>query len=149
MVTEAGVRAVLQTVMDPEIPTASIVDLGMVEAVRASEDGVEVDLVPTFSGCPALDVIREDVRAALAKAGVSATVRFVTAPAWTTDRIVPAGRAALPLYGVSAPGDLARPFCGSTQTEEQSRIGPTPCRSIRYCAACRNPYEGFKPKLRA
>lgn len=148
MVTADQVRAALHAVMDPEIPTASIADLGMIEEVRVSADAVEVDLVPTFSGCPALDVIRKDAQSAVEALGVRATVKFVTAPAWTTDRIVPAGRQALPLYGVSAPGDLVCPYCGSTETEEQSRYGPTPCRSIRYCTACRNPYEGFKTKMR-
>ena len=167
---ETTVLAALAAVPDPEIPTCSIVDLGMVEGVRVLDDAVEVDLLPTFMGCPAKDVIGEDATAAVeAVAGTrSVRVRFVLSPPWTSDRITDAGREALRGYGISGPQHLhgaqtaARvvvplrglapqapspcPFCGSRETQLESGFGPTPCRTTHYCRACRNPFEGFKPK---
>lgn len=157
MTTEADVRAALSTVMDPEIPTCSITDLGIVHEVRVADGTLEIDLLPTFAGCPALDVIKKDVEKAatdLAPAK-TVTVRFVNAPPWTTDRLNEAGKRALNAYGISSPvllqigNKVTCPFCGSTHTSEESAFGPTPCRSIRYCNACRNPFEGFKKKLPA
>ena len=157
--TEARVRARLAEVKDPEIPACSITDLGMIERVTVSGDAVEIDLLPTFAGCPALDVIREDVSRAVAEiaGGKRVAVRFVMSPPWTTDRITPAGREAMGTLGISGPvmvqlgkpEPVRCPYCGSEKTEQQSAFGPTPCRSIRYCRACRNPFEGFKPKQRA
>ncbi len=163
---EGEVRDRLTRVMDPEIPTCSIVDLGMVERVAISEDAVEVDLLPTFAGCPALDVIEEDVAAAVAEAaeGRAARVRFVLDPPWTTDRVSDAGRQQLRAYGISpAPTGgafiplamltdprkrvVVCPYCGSEDTEVESAFGPTPCRTTHFCRTCRNPFEGFKPKL--
>ena len=158
----------LEGVNDPEIPPCSIVDLGIVEAVRVSLQSVEVDLLPTFAGCPALDVIREDVTNAVqaAAGGREVLVRFVYSPPWTSDRITPRGRGALASYGVTPPRDGTRagavvfplasvglvprsavcPFCGSDQTMLESAFGPTLCRSTHYCRSCRNPFEAFKPK---
>lgn len=161
------VRETLASVRDPEIPPCSITDLGMVEDVRVSAHRVEVDLLPTFSGCPALDVIREDVEAALGPvAGDRAIeVRFVYSPPWTSDRITPRGREALRSYGVTPPGEgggaafiplaalrlsegsVRCPYCGSDQTVLESAFGPTLCRATHFCRACRNPFEAFKPKL--
>ena len=154
MVTVAAVRARLAEVKDPEIPACSITELGMVERVDVSGDAIEVDLLPTFAGCPALDVIKEDVTRALRDMSSDVTVRFVMSPPWTTDRVEPSARAAMGTLGISGPvlvrlgkpAPVECPYCGSTQTEEGSRFGPTPCRSIRYCSACRNPFEAFKTK---
>jgi ring-1,2-phenylacetyl-CoA epoxidase subunit PaaD len=153
MVNEAAVRARLAEVKDPEIPACSITDLGIVERVAVREDAIEVDLVPTFAGCPALDVIRSDVERAVAEiaGGKTVAVRFVMSPPWTTDRIAPEARAAMGTLGIAGPvmvtiGRVACPYCGSADTELSSSFGPTPCRSIRYCNACRNPFEGFKEK---
>lgn len=164
------VWAALGTVHDPEIPPCSIVDLGIVERVEVSESEIEVDLLPTFVGCPALDVIEADVKAALQEVADSRDValRFVYSPPWTSDRITERGREALRTYGITppaseqaafpptafvplaslqiAPASLTCPFCGSRQTVLESGFGPTLCRSIHYCQACRNPFEGFKPK---
>ena len=153
--TEADVRAALSAVKDPEIPTCSITDLGIVHDVRVSATAIEIDLLPTFAGCPALDVIKEDVQKAAIDLdpSLTVTVRFVNAPPWTTDRVNRAGTEALNAYGISSPVLLrigpkpVCPFCGSTDTHEESAFGPTPCRSIRYCDNCRNPFEGFKTKL--
>ena len=161
---EGRVREALETVHDPEIPACTITDLGMVERVAATEDAVEVDLLPTFVGCPAKDVIREDVEAALrAVAGDRAVrVRFVYDPPWTTERITERGRERLRELGIAphweAPPagpvtvpllqrvDVACPYCGSRETAMESSWGPTPCRTQHFCRACRNPFEGFKEK---
>jgi ring-1,2-phenylacetyl-CoA epoxidase subunit PaaD len=156
----------LETVHDPEIPPVRIVDLGLVERVRVTEEAVEVDLLPTFSGCPALDVIREEaeavVRAAVPDREVR--VRFVHAPPWTSDRITDRGREAMRSYGLAPPegaggpgfvplagpsraaGGVACPFCGSRDTVLESAFGSTLCRSVHFCRSCRNPFEAFKPK---
>jgi ring-1,2-phenylacetyl-CoA epoxidase subunit PaaD len=162
---EAAVWAALAEVRDPEIPPVSITDLGIVERVVVTDDAVEIELLPTFSGCPALDVIRADAE----RAGVAVAedreveVRFVYSPPWTSDRITPAGREALRSHGLTPPGEglvflpLASlgtatvdpapcPFCGSTDTELESASGPTLCRSTHFCRTCRNPFEAFKPK---
>lgn len=151
---EAMIREALARVMDPEIPVCSITDLGLVEDVRVTEDAIEVTLLPTFVGCPALDAIREDVRRALRETAVDRVVRvaYVYDPPWTTDRVTDAGREALRSFGIAPPtGRLLQiavpcPHCGSLATTIESEFGPTPCRTIRYCTACRNPFEGFKTK---
>ena len=164
---EDDVWTALAGVHDPEIPPCSITDLGIVERVRVSDEAVEVDLLPTFAGCPALDVIRADAEAAASAAGGGreVRVRFVFAPPWTSDRITPEGRRALTAYGITPPGEggsrgpvvvplaalsrsggVACPFCGSGDTVLESAFGPTLCRTIQFCRACRNPFEGFKPK---
>ena len=163
---EREVWDALSEVHDPEIPPCSITDLGIVDRVRVSKDSVEVDLLPTFAGCPALDVIRDDTEAAVRKAvpGHQVQIRFVYSTAWTSDRITPEGRRALQEYGVTPPGQaggavviplaaLERktgsapcPFCGSDETVLESSFGPTLCRSTHFCRSCRNPFEAFKPK---
>jgi ring-1,2-phenylacetyl-CoA epoxidase subunit PaaD len=170
LAVELRVWEALAAVHDPEIPPLAITDLGIVEAVRVTPERVQVDLLPTFAGCPALDVIREDVTAAVRTAaeGREAAVRFIYAPAWTSDRITPEGREALRTYGLTPPGEgghrttfiplaamghaagtaaLTCPFCGSVDTVLESAFGPTLCRTTHFCRACRNPFEGFKPKL--
>ena len=164
---ELRVWEALASVHDPEIPPVSITDLGIVERVRVTEAAVEVDLLPTFSGCPALDVIREEAeRAARSEAGKRAVdVRFVYSPPWTSDRITPAGREALRSYGLTPPGRggagafipltaLDRPegvapcpYCGGENTVLESAFGPTLCRATLFCRSCRNPFEAFKPKV--
>jgi ring-1,2-phenylacetyl-CoA epoxidase subunit PaaD len=165
---ELAVYQALSRVRDPEIPPLSITDLGMVERVEVGDDAVEVALLPTFAGCPALDVIHETASAAVRQAagGREVRVRFVRSPAWTSDRITPEGREALRAHGLTPPGEggyrpafvpLASlggsrgagatcPFCGSTETVLESAFGPTLCRSTHFCRACRNPFEAFKPK---
>ncbi|MDP9340896.1 MAG: phenylacetate-CoA oxygenase subunit PaaJ [Actinomycetota bacterium] len=165
---ELAVWEALAGVHDPEIPPLAITDLGIVKEVRVEEDRVEVDLLPTFVGCPALDAIREDAtRAALDVAGDrEVTVRFVFSPPWTSDRITPEGREALRSYGLTPPGEsghrttfiplaslerteggMTCPFCGSDHTVLESAFGPTLCRTTHFCRSCRNAFEGFKPKL--
>jgi ring-1,2-phenylacetyl-CoA epoxidase subunit PaaD len=128
---------------------------------------VEVELLPTFAGCPALDVIANDVEMAVAPVAGERTVkvRFVYSPPWTSDRITPEGRDALREYGLTPPGpgdvdnvflplssvmgattSAVCPFCGNRDTVLESAFGPTLCRSIHFCRVCRNPFEAFKPK---
>jgi ring-1,2-phenylacetyl-CoA epoxidase subunit PaaD len=156
----------LAEVRDPEIPPCSIIDLGIVERVHVTDGAIDIDLLPTFAGCPALDVIRQDAEAAVrvVAAGRAVNVRFVYKPPWTSDRITPEGHRALSSYGITPPngGDgghvlipLAAllptegarcPFCGSGNTVMESAFGPTLCRATHFCRACRNPFEAFKPK---
>ncbi len=141
-------RAVAATVCDPEIPGLSIADLGVLRDVVPAEDGVEVRLTPTYSGCPAMEMIAADVRAALARAGIApARVRLVLAPAWSTDMITPEGHAHLASLGIAPPvrGAVPRcPRCGSAETEMLAEFGSTACKSIRRCLACREPFDAFK-----
>lgn len=147
----------LGTVCDPEIPTLSIVDLGLVESVRCQGGRVEVDLLPTFTGCPALDVIREAVERAVGMIPhvQRVEVRYLLSPAWSSDRVTERGRAALQAFGIAPPRregpaaarpaqNVACPYCGSTATVLESDFGPTRCRTIYYCRACRNPFEKMK-----
>lgn len=156
---EREVWEALAAVHDPEIPPISITDLGIVERVRVTDGAVEVDLLPTFAGCPALDVIRQDAEAAVAAATQLETrVRFVYSPPWTSDRITHEGREALRSHGLTPPRgahsgvllplSIKCPFCGSVETVLESAFGPTLCRSTHFCRSCRNPFEAFKPKLR-
>jgi ring-1,2-phenylacetyl-CoA epoxidase subunit PaaD len=155
MVTEAAVRDALSRVKDPEIPVCSITDLGLVESIEVSEGRIAVTLVPTFVGCPALDMILADAERAVRDAapGLAVDVIYTFDPPWTTDRITPEGREALRAFGIAPPGKtllqiaMPCPHCGSLATTVESDFGPTPCRTIRYCTSCRNPFEGFKPKL--
>lgn len=165
---ERGIWDALAEVRDPEIPPCSITDLGIVDRIRVTDGAVEVELLPTFAGCPALDVIRDDAEAAVRSAapGRRVGVRFVYSKPWTSDRITPEGRRALREYGVTPPGEVDRshtvviplaalertagasacPFCGSHDTVMESAFGPTLCRSTHFCRSCRNPFEAFKPK---
>jgi ring-1,2-phenylacetyl-CoA epoxidase subunit PaaD len=161
---ERRVRQALDAVHDPEIPACAITDLGMVERVEVTADRIEVDLLPTFVGCPAKDIIGDDVRRAVATAadGREIAVRFVYDPPWTTDRITERGRERLRGIGIAPHWDrpasgpvtmplmtsspVPCPFCGATDTVMESRWGPTPCRTQHFCRSCRNPFEGFKEK---
>ena len=146
--TAAAVRDRLGDVQDPEIPTVSIVDLGMVERVAVSDGRIEVELLPTFVGCPALDVIREAVTAALEPLGRPVEVAFTWRVPWTSDRITDQGRARLAASGFAPPADPADvhcPYCASARVAMDSAFGPTQCRSLFYCRDCRQPFEAFKP----
>jgi ring-1,2-phenylacetyl-CoA epoxidase subunit PaaD len=147
-VTEAAVRELLATVHDPEIPAVSIVDLGIVERVAVESSGIEVELLPTFVGCPALEVIRASVEEALAPLGLATAVEFTWRVPWTSDRITPTGRERLARSGFAPPaepGDVHCPYCGSERVAMDSLFGPTQCRSLFYCRSCRQPFEAFKP----
>jgi ring-1,2-phenylacetyl-CoA epoxidase subunit PaaD len=161
-VTAAALRELVGRVPDPELPVLTIADLGVLRDVTVDEHGhVEVTITPTYSGCPAMDAIRADIAAVLAEHGhPHATVRTVLAPAWTTDWITPAGRAALTEYGVAPPGPrpagpvllqigrkpapVACPRCGSADTREVSRFSSTACKSLHACVSCLEPFDHVK-----
>lgn len=141
LLTEADVRAALQTVDDPEYPGVSIVDLGLLEDVRVDSACVDVDLVPTFVGCPALEIIRRDAEAAIGRVAQHHRIRvaFVRSPVWTPERISATGHRHLAEHftvSVSLPTRAPRcPHCGGG-TREQSMFGPTRCRSVHRCDTC-------------
>ena len=147
---------VLDSVLDPEVPALSVVDLGIVrEVTEPEEGGLAVVLTPTYSGCPATEVIEADIRSALERAGLG-PVRITQrlAPAWTTEWISAEGRRKLADYGIAPPDSavvhvLARgvacPRCHSARTERLSAFGSTACKSLYRCIECREPFEYFKP----
>jgi ring-1,2-phenylacetyl-CoA epoxidase subunit PaaD len=151
------VRAAAEAVPDPELPPVTLGMLGVVHDVAVDGARATVDLLPTFAGCPALDAMTDDVRAAvLAVPGIAeVAVRHRFDPPWTSDRISPEGHDALRSFGIAPPDERPRlpllapaprpcPYCGSTDTERDGLFGPTPCRDVRYCRACRQPFEAFK-----
>ena len=134
---------ILAHVPDPEIPCVSVVDLGIVRNVK--DDAVVI--TPTYTGCPATLAIEADIRSALDKAGLSALkIETVLSPPWSTDWISTEGREKLRAYGIAPPVKTAVqcPRCGSTHTEELSRFGSTPCKSLHRCLDCREPFDRFK-----
>ena len=143
MSTES-IWAVLRSVMDPEIPVVSVVDLGIVRDVTPQT----VTITPTYSGCPATDVIERTIRAELDAAGFrDVVIKTTLSPPWTTDWISERGKEELVAYGI-APPELAKvatcPRCGSTDTEEVSRFGSTPCKAQWRCKSCLEPFDRFK-----
>jgi len=149
------------TVCDPEIPVLTIEDLGILRDVQVTDNKVTVTITPTYSGCPAMDAIRDDVKTAFAKEGYSdVTVDLVLAPAWTTDWMTEAGKAKLQEYGIAPPtgkSDAARhagpirlqmavkcPQCSSLHTKELTRFGSTSCKALYVCQDCKEPFDYFK-----
>lgn len=156
----------LSAVLDPEVPALSVRDLGIVRDVARRDGRLEITLTPTYSGCPATEVIERSVLDAIEAAGLGpACVRLQRAPAWTTEWISAEGRRKLREYGIAPPGHLlesgetpvrfigrrgatdaiACPACGSHQTERLSAFGSTACKALHRCLACREPFEYFKP----
>jgi ring-1,2-phenylacetyl-CoA epoxidase subunit PaaD len=158
MVTADDVWAALDEIPDPEIPVISLVDLGVVKGVEVEGERVRIDFTPTFMGCPALDTMRRAMETKIQELGAQPEVRVLLDDSWSTDLITPAGREKLRAAGFAPPAprpagklelvQLQRgfrcPYCGSTDTTLDNLFGPTPCRSIRYCNACRQPFEQFK-----
>ena len=161
MVTDP-VWDILSTVMDPEVPALSVVDLGIVRDVDVDPEGaVTVAITPTYSGCPAMHMIEEDITAALRAGGwTNVNIRIVYAPAWSSDWIGPDARRKLEAYGIAPPARSAAgaplvplrrrgpsvvcPFCGSRETTMRSEFGPTACKALMYCNECEQPFELFK-----
>ena len=158
MVTADQVWEVLAEIPDPEIPVISLVDLGVVKAVAVDNGTVRVDFTPTFMGCPALEVMQSAMEEKIAELGAVPEVRVRLDDSWSTDDITAEGREKLRAAGFAPPAprpagrlelvQLQRgfrcPYCGSTDTKLENLFGPTPCRSIRYCESCRQPFEQFK-----
>ena len=158
-VTAEIVWEALAGIPDPEIPTVSLVDLGIVRDVRVEQGRVHVEFTPTFLGCPALEVMRDRMAEAVRGLGGEPEIEVVQDDSWSTDRITLEGRRKLRESGFSPPAPRAAgtptlvqleskvfrcPYCGSSETRLENIFGPTPCRSIRYCTACRQPFEQFK-----
>jgi ring-1,2-phenylacetyl-CoA epoxidase subunit PaaD len=159
VVTAEEVWTALAEVEDPEIPVISLVDLGVIRRVDVEGECVHVEFTPTFLGCPALELMRTQMTAKIEELGGEADVEVVLDDSWSTDRITPEGREKLRAAGFAPPAPRAAgapklvqlqnqvfrcPYCGSTETRLENIFGPTPCRSIRYCASCRQPFEQFK-----
>ena len=157
-------------VSDPEIPVLSITDLGIVRAIGWQDGACEVTITPTYSGCPAMQVIEDNIKATLQEHGVDATVRTVLSPAWTTDWITASGRSKLRAYGIAPPAAAAPdtapaavqsvnvsalfarrdelvscPQCGSANTRLVSQFGSTACKALYRCSDCLEPFDYFKP----
>jgi ring-1,2-phenylacetyl-CoA epoxidase subunit PaaD len=145
-----AVLAALAEIPDPELPMLSIVDLGMIGDVTVDAAGgaVAVELLPTFVGCPAIEMIRTKVAERLSAFGRPVRIDTSFRIPWTSDRISPAGLASLATHGIAAPSapDAVRcPWCASGHVVMDSSFGPTQCRSLYYCRACRQPFEAMKP----
>ena len=159
MVTEAAVWDALAEIPDPEIPVISVVDLGVVKSVSVDAARVRIEFTPTFMGCPALDAMRTQMEAAVTALGGEPQVDVLLDDSWSTDKITPEGREKLRAAGFAPPTPRSEgtpallqlqqavhrcPYCGSTETRLDNIFGPTPCRSVRYCTSCRQPFEQFK-----
>lgn len=155
---EEAVWDIAATVADPEIPVLSIEDLGVLRSVNVHDDGaMTVTITPTYSGCPAMDAIRDDIITALAAHGhTDVRVELVLSPAWTTDWMSDAGKAKLQEYGIAPPSGRAAagkvsvglsvkcPQCSSLNTRELTRFGSTSCKALYVCQDCREPFDYFK-----
>ncbi|MFD2181827.1 1,2-phenylacetyl-CoA epoxidase subunit PaaD [Rhodoplanes azumiensis] len=144
-------------VQDPEIPVLTIADLGVLRDVRVNDAGIEVDITPTYCGCPAMTTIALEIAIALERAGLGRpTVKTVLSPAWTTDWMSDEGRAKLKDYGIAPPPkgagrralfgieQVACPHCGATDTAPIAEFGSTACKALWRCNACREPFDYFK-----
>jgi ring-1,2-phenylacetyl-CoA epoxidase subunit PaaD len=155
VVAEAQVWEALEEIPDPEIPVVTLVDLGVIRSVDVSNGHVRIEFTPTFLGCPALEVMKR----AMEEKIPGAEVKVIQDDSWSTDRITPAGREKLRAAGFAPPAPREAsaprlvqlqsqvhkcPYCGSTETRLENIFGPTPCRSLRYCDSCRQPFEQFK-----
>lgn len=149
MLSEASVWEALEEIPDPEIPAVSLVDLGVIRSVDVREGQVRIEFTPTFLGCPALEFMKR----AIEEKVPGAEVEVIQDDSWSTDRITAEGREKLRAAGFAPPAprlvqlrsQVHRcPYCGSTETRLENIFGPTPCRSLRYCESCRQPFEQFK-----
>lgn len=162
------VWATLEPLTDPEIPVVTLRELGILRDVRETAEGIEVVITPTYSGCPAMGQIEDDVRASLEQAGIAARVITQLAPAWTTDWMSDSGKEKLRAYGIAPPhrtcgssggaevsvlkfvrrqptAAVACPQCGSTHTVVTSEFGSTACKALYKCLDCQEPFDYFKP----
>jgi ring-1,2-phenylacetyl-CoA epoxidase subunit PaaD len=159
VVTAGQVWDALAEIPDPEIPVISLVDLGVVRDVAIDGERVRVEFTPTFLGCPALEVMRDAMAEKVRELGGEPDVRVISDDSWSSDKITPEGREKLRAAGFAPPAPREEtkptlvqlqsavfrcPYCGSKDTKLENIFGPTPCRSVRYCTSCRQPFEQFK-----
>ncbi len=158
--TREGIIDRLSRIEDPEIPVLNIVEMGIVRGIEFENDGVRIDITPTYSGCPAMQMIRDNIETALeAMVKGRVEVRQVYAPPWTTDWLTETAKEKLRRYGIAPPGPTTGaelvplrieaeptpcPLCGSSRTELRSAFGSTPCKEFHHCLDCRQPFEAFK-----
>ena len=160
-VSVARIRQLLSAVTDPEVPALTIEDLGILRDVQLLDDVLEITITPTFTGCPAMKVIEDDIREVLHQAEIfNFKIHTVLAPAWTTDWMSEEGKRKLQAYGIAPPAvsteqhlkamlsgkkeTVACPFCKSTNTHLTSAFGSTACKALHYCDSCQQPFEEFK-----
>jgi len=155
---DPNLTAILESVSDPEIPVLSIMEMGVVRAAEIKNNIAQITITPTYSGCPAMDVIGDDIKKAFAEKGIEAKIDLVLAPAWTTDWITPKGRKALEDYGIASPLEpeadieallgnkklIKCPQCGSKNTKMISQFGSTACKAFFQCQDCQEPFDYFK-----
>ena len=158
MVAESQVWEALEEIPDPEIPVVSLVELGVIRSVDVQDGHVRIEFTPTFLGCPALEVMKRAMEEKVAGLGAEPEVEVVLDDSWSTDRITSEGREKLRAAGFAPPtprGEATTlvqlqsngfrcPYCGSRDTALENLFGPTPCRALRYCRSCRQPFEQFK-----
>jgi ring-1,2-phenylacetyl-CoA epoxidase subunit PaaD len=158
MVSDAAILDAVGEVTDPEVPVLTIADLGVLRGVRHEGDGVVVTITPTYSGCPAMDLIRHEIELTLDHLGVEGRVETALSPAWTTEWMTETGKAKLTEYGIAPPSSTGSrgsgpvllqlsvrcPLCGSPDTTELSRFGSTSCKALWRCNSCKEPFDHFK-----
>jgi len=159
MVTVEQVWSAFGEIPDPEIPVVSLVDLGVIRSVDVQDGHVRVEFTPTFLGCPALEAMKRALEEKVTELGGDADVQVISDDSWSTDKITAVGREKLRAAGFAPPAPREAsapalvqlqsnvfrcPYCNSTQTKLENIFGPTPCRSLRYCESCRQPFEQFK-----
>lgn len=158
MKDDAAIKKILESVNDPEIPVLSIMDMGIVRKIEKQKDEYIIHITPTYSGCPAMDVIGEDIIDALKKSGYKARIKNVLSPAWSSDFITEKGRKAMEKYGIAPPLDATADKkallgetklvkctnCGSTNTRMVSQFGSTACKALFQCNNCLEPFDYFK-----
>jgi ring-1,2-phenylacetyl-CoA epoxidase subunit PaaD len=158
MIKTLQILDILKSVSDPEIPVLSIMEMGVVRSYEIINNIIEVTITPTYSGCPAMDVIGDDIKKAFANEGLEAKIKLVLAPAWTTDWITPIGRLALEKYGIASPLEpeadkeallgnkklVKCPQCKSFNTKLISQFGSTACKAFFQCEDCLEPFDYFK-----
>jgi ring-1,2-phenylacetyl-CoA epoxidase subunit PaaD len=159
VVGAAQVWEALEEIPDPEIPVVSLVDLGVIRSVDVANGHVRIEFTPTFLGCPALEVMKRAMEEKVVELGADPEVQVISDDSWSTDRITPEGREKLRACGFAPPAPrevggpqlvqlqsnaFRCPYCGSQDTTLENIFGPTPCRSVRYCRSCKQPFEQFK-----
>lgn len=159
-ITEQFIWEILNKIPDPEVPAISIVDLGVVRAVRVENEKVFIDITPTYTGCPALKLMEENIREALNEIGVEVEIKLIYKPAWTTEWMSEATKQKLKEYGIAPPEKITFehlhpfgntnkekvkcPFCNSENTSLTSQFGSTACKALYFCDGCHQPFEHFK-----
>ncbi len=152
------IAKLLASIPDPEIPVLSIMDLGIVRDFEVNDQGINVTITPTYSGCPAMDTIQDDIKQKLGELGYKVSVQLTLSPAWTTDWLSEVGKEKLANYGIAPPMEreldkkaliegkrvIKCPHCGSTNTEMQSQFGSTACKALFRCIDCLEPFDYFK-----